>query len=75
MAKQEYSFSITPADAIGKLEPPMLEEAGEAKDDRVRSAELLDSALLIAGLDHNSEAALVRQAVANALGSLPDAPE
>ena len=75
MTKPDYTFSITPTDAIGKLEPIMLEETGETKDGRVRSTELLDSALLITGLDHNSEAALVRQAVANALGGLPEAPK
>jgi hypothetical protein len=75
MAKSEYVFSITPSDAIGRIEPVMLEEAAETKDDRVRNAELLDSVLLITSLDHNSEAALVRQAVVNALGRLPDAPK
>jgi hypothetical protein len=75
MAKPTYTFSITPADAIDRLEPVMLDETGETKDDRVRSAELLDSILLITGLDHNSEAALVRQAVVNALGRLPDPPK
>jgi hypothetical protein len=74
MTAKDYNFPITPADALGGLDPVTLEDTAEAKDEQ-RSAELLDSILLISGMDHNSEATLVRQAVVNALGHLPEPPK
>jgi hypothetical protein len=74
MAAKKHNFPITQADAIGRLDPVTVEDTAEARDERVRSADLLDSILLVSELDHNSEATLVRQAVINALGHLPEPP-
>jgi hypothetical protein len=75
MAKPDNTFPITPAAAVGRLATLSPDVESDAKDNRVRNTELLGSILSITGLDHNSEAVLVRQAVVNALGRLPDAPE
>lgn len=72
-AKEEFAF--TPEQALARLpEVPFEPETADA-DDPLRRAELLDSILRIAGMDHASESALVRQAVQNALGKLYSAEE
>lgn len=75
MAKSDNTFPITPAAAVGRLRALAPEEESDAQDNRVRNTELLGSILAITGLDHNSESVLIRQAVVNALGHLPDASE
>lgn len=74
MAAKE-TFPITPAVAIGRLDQVSVEDTAGGEGERVRSAELLDSILLISGMDHNSEAVMVRQAVINTLGHLPEPPK
>ncbi len=63
-------FAIGPEEVLGRLSEIPFDASQAEEDDRLRRAELLHSVLAIAGLDHESESAMARQAVKNALGKL-----
>ncbi len=68
-------FAITPSECLGQLPELSLDTTDEDADDSLRRAELRRSVLAIAKLNHVSETAMVRAAVSNALGRLPDLNE
>jgi hypothetical protein len=67
--------AITPAAALETL--PRIEfDPGQASEDReLGRAELLQSVLAIAQVDHVAESQIVRDAVRNALGKVPEIGE
>jgi hypothetical protein len=66
---------ITSKDCIKQLPEIPFDVSERSADDILRQAELRQSVLLIAGLNHLSETALVRDVVQNALGQLPELDE
>lgn len=67
--------TITPKDCVEMLPEIPLVISERDTDEQLRQAELRQSVLLIAELNHLSETALVRAVVSNALGKLPDMDE
>jgi hypothetical protein len=67
--------AITPSEALESL--PRIEfNPGDVSEDReLGRAELLQSVLAIAQIDHVAESQLVREVVRNALGKLPEIEE
>ncbi|MGA3371741.1 MAG: hypothetical protein ABSC48_08280 [Terracidiphilus sp.] len=67
--------AITPSEALESL--PRIEfNPGDVSEDReLGRAELLQSVLAIAQIDHVAESKLVREVVRNALGKLPEIEE
>ncbi len=66
---------ITPDQCTLMLPEIPLAVSERDADDTLRQAELRQSVLLIAGVNHLSETELVRAVVENALGKLPDINE
>jgi hypothetical protein len=66
---------ITPKECIELLPEIPFDVSERGADDILRQAELRQSVLLIAELNHLSETALVRNVVQNALGKLPEMDE
>lgn len=76
MAKDNRrSAAITPEESLESLPKLVFEPEREERESDLRRAELLQSALLIAGIDHVAESKLVRAAVKNALGQVPEIGE
>lgn len=67
--------AITPDQCTLMLPEIPLAVSERDADDTLRQAELRQSVLLIAGINHLSETELVRAAVENALGKLPEMDE
>lgn len=75
MAKTDKrEFAITPDECLAMLPEIPLEVSERAEDD-FRQVDLRSSLLAIAELDQVSETSLVRRAVKNALGHLPEIEE
>lgn len=73
MPKEDrYKEAITPAESLDSLPKLVFEPNRVDKESEFRRAELLQSALLIAGIDHVGESQLVREVVKNALGRVPE---
>jgi hypothetical protein len=66
---------ITPDQCTTLLPEIPLSASERDADDTLRQAELRQSVLLIAGVNHLSETELVRAVVENALGKLPEMDE
>lgn len=66
---------ITPDQCTAMLPEIPLAVSERDADDTLRQAELRQSVLLIAGINHLSETELVRAVVENALGKLPEMDE
>ena len=62
---------ITPDDCLELLTPLTLDNPTEESGDLFRRADLRQSILNIADLNHVTESALVREVIKNALGELP----
>jgi hypothetical protein len=76
MAKEDRNReAITPAESLDSLPKLVFEPEREDQESDFRRAELLQSALLIAGVDHVAESQLVREVVKNALGRVPEIEE
>ncbi len=71
----EKKPAITPSDALGKLPQIEFDPGQSAEDRELGRAELLQSVLAIAQLDHVTESQAVRGAVRNALGKIPEIEE
>jgi hypothetical protein len=63
--------AITPEESLDSLPKLAFEPRREEQESDLRRAELLQSALLIAGVDHVAESKLVLEVVKNALGQVP----
>lgn len=72
MRKQKQGAPITPAESLASLPSVEFSPGREGEDKELLQAELLQSVLPIAQLDHVSESRLVRSAVQAALGRVPD---
>ena len=73
MADQKNrEFSITPANCLEQLPEIPLDLSEKDSADDFRRAELRHSVLEIADLNHVNETAMIRSAVINALGRLPE---
>lgn len=70
-SRGKKKFAITPSECLDRLPEPSLETSEDESGDELRRAELRRSVLAIAGLNHVSETAMVRNAVSNALGRVP----
>jgi hypothetical protein len=76
MAKsKKHGICISPPECLAWLSEPSLNFSDKDKEDDLRRAELRHSVLAIAGLDHVTETAMVRAAVKNVLGKLPEFEE
>lgn len=76
MAKDNtQKAAITPAESLDSLKKLEYKPEQAKEESDLRRAELLQSVLLIAGVDHVSESKLVREAVRNALGRVPEIGE
>ncbi len=76
MAKSKMrEAAITPRDSLDSLPKLVFEPDLAEEESDLRRAELLQSVLAIAGMDHVSESKLVRDAVRNALGRVPESRE
>lgn len=76
MAKSDkHEFPITPSECLTQLPEIPLDISESDSDDGLLRAELRHSVLAIAELNHVAETALVRAAVKNALGKLPEFEE
>jgi len=76
MAKSDQGgFAITPSECLALLPEIPLDRSTEDSDDDLHRAELRHSVTAIAELNHVSETAMVRAAVKNALGRLPELEE
>ncbi len=71
----EKQPAITPSEALGKLPKIEFDPGQSAEDRELGRAELLQSVLAIAQLDHVTESQVVRGAVKNALGKIPEIEE
>jgi hypothetical protein len=71
MAKTLMKNAISPEDCLKQLKQLELDLPAEDEKTGFRSAELRNSVLLIAELDHVSETTIIQKAVKNALGKLP----
>ena len=67
--------AITPDQCTRMLPEIPLAVSERDADDTLRQAELRQSVLLIAGVNHLTETELVRAVVENALGKLPEMDE
>ena len=67
--------AITPEQCTMMLPEIPLEVSERDAEDTLRQAEIRQSVLLIAGINHLTETQLVRAVVENALGKLPDMDE
>lgn len=72
MSKEQHKEATTPADSLDSLPKLLFEPGKEDEETDIRRAELLQSVLVIARIDHVAESQLVREAVKNALGRIPD---
>jgi len=76
MGKESSSkASITPLEALETLPAIEFNPEQAVEDRELGRAELLRSVLAIARLDHVAESRIVREAVTNALGRIPDLSE
>lgn len=75
MAKSNAPDVITPEQCIAELPEIPLETVDKESDEGLRRAELRQSLLAIAELNHVSETALVQAVIENALGDLPEFDE
>jgi len=76
MAKSDkHEFPITPSECLTQLPEIPLDISESDSDDGLLRAELRHSVLATAELNHVAETALVRAAVKNALGKLPEFEE
>ena len=76
MAKShESEFAITPDQCVAALPDIAFDPGSEENDDGLRRAELQQSLLAIADLNHVNETALVKSVVEHALGRLPEFEE
>ena len=76
MAKShESELAITPDQCVATLPEIAFDSGGKESDDGLRRAELHQSLLAIAELNHVSETALVQSVVKHALGKLPEFEE
>ncbi|MCI0487098.1 MAG: hypothetical protein L0229_10915 [Blastocatellia bacterium] len=76
MAKShDFEFAITPDQCVAALPEIAFDPGDEESDDGLRRAELQQSQLAIAELNHVSETALVQSVVKHALGKLPEFEE
>jgi len=66
---------ITPEESLASLPQIKFEPGSPGEESGFRRAELLQSVLLIAGMDHATEAQFVRDVVRNALGRVPEIGE
>ncbi|MCP4263685.1 MAG: hypothetical protein GY774_40180 [Planctomycetes bacterium] len=71
----KHKFAITPMECLAQLPEIPLDFTTKEGDDGLRRAELRQSVLAIAELNHVSETAIVRAVVKNAIGRLPELEE
>jgi hypothetical protein len=72
MPKEQQAEAITPAESLDSLPKLNFEPEKTHEESEFRRAELLQSALAIAHIDHVAESQLVRKVVKNALGRVPE---
>jgi hypothetical protein len=70
--EKSQQAAITPLESLDSLPKIEFEPERSEEESDFRRAELLQSVLAIAQLDHVSESQLVRDAVRNALGRIPE---
>ena len=76
MAKDKREeAAITPEESLDSLPKLAFEPESEEQESDLRRAELLQSALLITAVDHNTESKLVRDVIKKALGRVPEIGE
>lgn len=76
MAKNDLQQpAITPAESLDSLPQLGFDPAAAGEEPGLRRAELLQSVLMIARMDHVAESQLVRDAIRNALGRVPQVEE
>lgn len=66
------AVGFTPAESLDSLPKLVFDPQAAGDDQEFRRAELLQSVLAIARVDHVAESALVREVVKNALGHVPE---
>jgi hypothetical protein len=67
--------AISPTESLDSLPKLVFEPERTDQESDLRRAELLQSVLAIAGMNHVSESQLVRAVVKNALGRVPEIGE
>lgn len=67
--------AITPAESLDSLPKLPFEPGRSDEESAFQRAELLQSVLVIARMDHVAESQLVRDVVRNALGHVPEIGE
>ena len=70
--KRRKEAAITPAEALESLPELEFEPTKVGEEPQLGRIEFLQSVLAIAKMDHVNESAIVRDAVRNALGRVPD---
>jgi hypothetical protein len=76
MAKENRrTEAITPGESLDSLPQIVFKPETGEQESEFRRADLLQSVLLISGIDQVAESKLVREAVKNALGELPEIGE
>lgn len=75
MKNQDKTEPITPLESLASLPPVEFTPGKEGDEGQLAQAELLQSVLPIARLDHVAESRLVRDVVKNALGRVPEIGE
>lgn len=76
MAKDDlHQPAITPAESLDSLPQIPFDPGAAGEEPGFRRTELLQSVLMIARVDHIAESKLVRDAVHNALGRVPQVEE
>jgi hypothetical protein len=73
--RNRYATAITPSEALESLPRIEFDPGDVSEDHELGRAELLQSVLSIAQVDHVTESQLVRDVVRNALGKLPEIEE
>jgi len=75
MKAGKKEFAVTATELLSRL-PEIPFDASQIRDEEGwQKVELLHSVLAITSLNHESEAAMVKQVVRNALGKVPDLEE
>ena len=72
MANKQEPMPITPTECLAGLSELPFDPSLEDRADPLRRAQMRNSILAIAELNHVSETALVRAVVKNALGKIPE---
>ena len=75
MKDKDKAAPVTPAESLASLPKVEFSPGGEGEEGDLSQAELLQSVLPIARLDHVSESRQVRDVVKAALGRVPEIGE